>query len=113
MSKLINIEELRKAYVTLYVEIRKYIWPFDTVAHLVDVEMQCYSAFPDIVQLRSSFANLRSDVEHEIDLKDDKELSDAINDFQEIIDSDDSFYNLLSAVREVLSYEDIQEREVQ
>ena len=109
--ELINIEDLRRLYIDLYVQVRKYIWPFDTVAHLVDVEMECYSAFPDMLKLRTAFGKLRSDVEAAVEMSEDKELKDAIDAFQKLIDSDEEFFNLLEAVKEVLSYEDIQKQQ--
>jgi hypothetical protein len=109
--QLIDVEDLRRRYIELYVQVRKYIWPFDTVANLVDVEMECYSAFPDMLALRTAFSKLKSDIEAAVDLSDDKDLKDAIEEFQKLIDRDEDFFNLLEAVKEVMSYEDIQEQQ--
>lgn len=107
--ELVDIAELRRRYIALYTEVRRYIWPFDVVNDLVDIELECYQAFPDQEKLKYVFNKLRRYIESDIDLTEDKDLDSALRSFEELVNDNNLYYNNLRAVREVLSYEDLKE----
>ena len=46
-----NSNEIQNAYVDLYTQMRKYIWPFDVIDILVDLEIESFKSFPDSQKL--------------------------------------------------------------
>lgn len=90
---MLNSIILQNKYQTIYSAISNYLWPIDVVEHIADFEIACYSAFPDMVNVRRTFDILRRDVTDVI--REDSELSDAFDQFNEFIsDSTDTYLPL-------------------
>lgn len=97
-----NSNEIQNAYVNLYIQIRKYIWPFDVIDILVDLEIESFKSFPDVMKLRELLDRLHREIQSTI--SDDKDLETAYSSFKKLIDDDDNtMYKLLEQVREVIS----------
>ena len=97
---MISSNIIQSAYVYLYTQLRKYIWPFDVIDNLVDLEMSVYKAIPTISEIKAAFNRL------EVDIKaaalDDTELAEALNEFEDIIQQDTDTYIKLDQVKEVI-----------
>ena len=97
---MISSNTIQSAYVYLYTQLRKYIWPFDVLDNLVDLEMSVYKAIPTISEIKAAFNRL------EVDIKaaalDDTELAEALNEFEDIIQQDTDTYIKLDQVKEVI-----------
>jgi len=104
---MISLQDLKRNYVKLYSEIKNYIWPFDTVEDLANLEIACFNRFPDIDEIRNLFRKLRSDMFSEIHEYD--ELKEAVENFQEFIDADEQIYSQLTSVTEEFTNESIEE----
>lgn len=86
---------LQSAYNDLYKQLRNYIWDYETVVKIANLEVASYMAFPDINNVRYAFDKLRSDVEHSDIWSDDKELQKAVDRFEDKLDgADQIFYGL-------------------
>ena len=96
-----NSNEIQNAYVNLYTQIRKYIWPFDVIDILVDLEIESFKSFPDVMKLRELLDRLHREIQST--LSDDKDFETAYLSFKKLIDDDNIMYKLLEQVREVIS----------
>lgn len=115
---MISLQDLQRAYIKLYKKLREYIWDVSTVEDLAELEVAVYNRFPNIREVRSYTTKLRSDIRDVINAEksqrniytDDYTLEDAINEFEELINSEDSneIYSPLGKVMEV-SYSEDQE----
>ena len=90
-----NHKELKKAYIKLYSEMMKYIWPVNTVELLAELEISVCNVFPIMSDVRNNFRRLRADVA--ADLRDDEDMKKAFDAFQEKIDNDVTFANITFA----------------
>lgn len=85
----------------MYSQIRNYIWGFNTVEKLANLEIAVYSSFPDISTIQSYFNSLYSDM-RDI-MSEDEELAEAVNKFKNTLDSlEGDFYVKLNKVQEVV-----------
>ena len=88
---MLNSMDLRLAYNEFYASMRNYIWDFQVVCNLADIETAVYMAFPDMgdiyVKLRQIYPMISET------MKDDKELEDSYNDFLELSSTTDELYN--------------------
>lgn len=113
---MLSLQDLQRAYIKLYKKLREYIWNVSTVEDIAELEVAVYNRFPDIHAVRSRTNKLRSDIRDVINTErsqrniyaDDYTLEDAINDFEELINSEDSneIYSPLVKVMEVSYSED-------
>lgn len=93
--------ELQTSYITLYKQMRKYIWDFDTVEALADLEVAVFKKFPASLELHSSLSKLKACIGSLI--AEDEDLRTAIKSFDELVsESDHSMYSKLIQVREVV-----------
>lgn len=104
---MISSAELQRCYIDVYKELRKYIWSFEVVNQLVDVEIETFKAFPDMINLKKLFDLLKSSTESVV--KDDEALNKAMKAFEDKIDVEDTMYYLVEQVKEVVTDEDIEE----
>ena len=113
---MLSLQDLQRAYIKLYKKLREYIWDVSTVEDIAELEVAVYNRFPNIHAIRSHTNKLRSDIRDVINAErsqrniyaDDYTLEDAINDFEELINSEDSneIYSPLVKVMEVSYSED-------
>jgi len=87
-----NHKELKKGYIKIYKQMMKYIWSFQTVEILADLEVSVCNVFPIMSDVRNNFYRLETAVRNE--LKDNEDMKDAFDAFKEIIKSEVSFANI-------------------
>lgn len=97
---MISQHEIQSLYMDLYRCIRKYLWPFNIVVHIADLEIECYKAFPDIELLRDRLKVLSSDVASVS--REDEELNDAFEAFSDALNDVTTVYNKLNKFEEVV-----------
>lgn len=98
MTEMLSLVDIKKYYVKMYSELRNYIWNFNTVSHLADLEIAVYQRFPNAVDIRSRFDALYMCIRDICD--DDEDLATAVNNFKNIINSSDQFYSRIDAPKE-------------
>lgn len=96
-----NSNEIQNAYVDLYTQMRKYIWPFDVIDILVDLEIESFKSFPDVMKLRELLDRLHREIQST--LSEDKDFETSYSSFKKLLDDDNAMYKLLEQVREVIS----------
>lgn len=104
---MITLQDLTRQYVKMYEAVRKYIWPFETVQDLAELEIAIYNRFPDIENVKSKFNKFYQDIR--LECQEDEELDAQIEVLRDIINSEDIVYSLLYKVNEVYDYEDTED----
>lgn len=92
---------LQTLYNKLYVEFRNYVWDFDIVELLSDLEIEIYQAFPNINNVNSKFQELKRQVSFTEAFHDDS-LKDAFINFEDVICDTDGLYVDLKSFKEVV-----------
>lgn len=98
---MISAKKLQNQYNSLYIQIRKYLWPFETVQLLADLEEAIYKKFPDLNQISSILDKLRLRITSEFE--DDEELKSEFDRLHDLVQSDDTVFSKLDQVNEVIS----------
>ena len=96
---MISDIDIQNAYVNLYKLLREYIWSADVIEIIADLETAAYETFPDMESIRKYFKKLKYEL-YDL-LRDDEELKEAVEDFDDTI-KDDVSYSRLEKVQEVL-----------
>lgn len=94
---MISSTQFQLAYNRLYKYIREYIWDFETINALADLEIETYKSFPDLDTLSKCLSTLKRLVNNTEVLLDDEDLNDAFERFQGLLDTKDTLYaNLIT-----------------
>ena len=96
----ISSQDFRNVYEKLYAEIRNYLWSYDTLKDLAQLEQDIYSAFIDRESLERDFYKLKSSIKEVLD--EDELLKKQMDALEELIELEDSqLYARLPGVAEV------------
>ena len=96
--KLTETNQLKTAYNRMYDVLSDYIWDYDIVEALVDVELETYKIFPDIESLRNKLRSLRMLVRQTAD---ESRILDAISTFSDAVDDVEGVYAKIVYPKEV------------
>lgn len=97
---MIDVLALQRAYVELYKALREYIWNFDTVCRIADLEVATYESCPNLEEIRNHLRTLRTST---FDVcREDEDLSKAFDDFEELVNSGTETFFKLYKVDEVV-----------
>lgn len=105
---MLNSSQLKNAYNYLYEQMRKYIWNFDTVKLLAEIEVSCYTAFPNINELKYKCDRLQFAIKPIA--QDDEDLQKSLDELVELLDSD-SIFMKLDSVEEVIPDENFKDEQ--
>ena len=95
MSKeMISSTDFQQAFVRLFSAMRKYVWEFNVIEMLADLEVAIYDAFMNVPNAKQVFEKLQKEVKYKV--TDDEDLDDALAEMAELFDaaSTDSYYRL-------------------
>ena len=92
---------LQSAYNDLYTKLRNYIWDYETVVKIADLEVATYMAFPDIDNIRRAFSKLSVDIKDSDIYSDDEKLQQALDEFDEKLQGADQLFYKLEVPQEV------------
>lgn len=96
---MITQQDLARQYVKLYECVRQYIWPYETVVDLANLEISVYNRFPDKEEVKKNFDQFYRDIE--LECQQDEDLKKQVKAFRELLDSDENIYSKLLVVNEV------------
>lgn len=96
---MITSRILQAAYTDLYVVLSEYIWDFDTVSAIADLEVASYQTFPDIGDIKRKLSKLKQLVQHS-DVWDD-DIDAVFSSYEELLE-DNEVYADLAQFREVV-----------
>lgn len=97
---MISSSIIQREYNRFYKEVRKYIWGFQAVEALADLEISVYQRIPDMFEIQDNLNKFRQ-YSKEVEL-DDEEFVKAADRLQDLLDENEEPYAKLYEVREVL-----------
>ena len=100
---MISNTEVQLLYNDLYVQMRKYIWDFDAVCALADLEEAAYHTCVDMAEVNRALRKLRSTCYAQI--LEDEELKAAFDAFDDIADETETYAKLYQ-VKEVIQHDE-------
>ena len=99
---MVNQAEIKQAYYDIYSALRNYIWPYNIVEGIAELEISAMQTCPNIPQIRGNLYGLKSALLDTIES--DEQLSKAFDNFNNVLSADD-YYVKLNAVNEVVADE--------
>ena len=96
---MISGNDLQRAYIDLYKEMRRYLWSYEAMRTLAMLEVSIYDRFPDIQHVRSYTIILRSIASNITE--DDPDVMSKFDNLFKVIDDSENMYSLLPQVQEV------------
>ena len=100
---MITANKLQSAYNCLYCCMRNYIWEFETVEALADLEIETYQSFPDMKNLDKKLSNLKKRITSTDAYREDDELRQSFDDFESSIHEDTDLYASIKTFKEVVA----------
>lgn len=97
---MISNLDIQNYYVHLYECLRKYIWPFDVVEAIADLEVVCFQACPSLLEVSTRLAQLKS-ATREV-AEGDEDLYTQFEMFESALGEADDVYTVLNQVHEVM-----------
>lgn len=97
---MISSSIIQREYNRFYKEVRKYIWGFQAVEALADLEISVYRRIPDMFEIQDNLNKFRQ-YSKEVEL-DDEEFVKAADRLQDLLDENEESYAKLYEVKEVL-----------
>lgn len=85
---MITAKQLQGSYNKLYEQLRNYIWPYEAVKMIANLEVAIYSTFPIIQDIMTHFNRL-SNFCHTY-IKDDEDLNKSLANLSDIISESSS-----------------------
>lgn len=101
---MVSGNDLQNAYIDLYSQLRRYIWSYQDVRTLANLEIETFKRFSDVDQVKK-YLNLM-EMSARFVTNDDEEVMLAFQDFRDVLDSIDSpdhMYAKLTEVEEALA----------
>lgn len=85
---MISAKQLQSSYNKLYECLRNYIWPYDIVNTIAELEIAVYDTFPNTSAILIHFTHLNNFCK--LYLSDDQDLTEALSDFDDTLKQADS-----------------------
>lgn len=98
---MVSSADIRNAYIQLYSELRRYVWPYETVELIADLEIAAYTAVPDMAELSTALRSLHSECIEEC--REDEELAQAFDSLDKLTSDNPQPYLALNIVKEVIT----------
>ncbi|MBP5433588.1 hypothetical protein [Ruminococcus sp.] len=92
---------IQSAYNELYRNVRNYIWDYNTVEKLAELEAATYMAFPDLDKVRICSAKLKEELVRSDVYDDDEELQSAMEAFDKNLEGADSVFYGVTVPQEI------------
>lgn len=88
MSELMSFNELQNRYIQLYKLLRNYIWEYDIVELIADLEVLTFTAFTDKEELKKALDALERAVRFTDVWKQDEQMQEQFGAFRDALDYD-------------------------
>ena len=98
---MLNVMYIQQAYIDLYTYLRNYIWSYDVVEKIANLEISVYKACPNIADIKHNLYELHSHIYPYFNK--DEELKESYEAFEDMMDECDTTYIKLKSVNEVVS----------
>lgn len=97
---MVTSTQLQNKYIKLYECIRNYIWSYEVIDSLADLEIETFKALPDIMVVKAILDRLH--VQTRNICKEDEDLECAFDEFEEILENDTEVCYTITQVNEVI-----------
>lgn len=92
-----NHKKLKKGYINLYKEMMKYIWSYDTVELLAELEVAVCNIFPIMTDVRTKFQRLENSIRNQI--REDEKMKNAFDEFRALMEEEITYANIAVVVK--------------
>ena len=86
-SEFVTFNEIQTQYIKLYRLLRQYIWEYQVVEHIGELEVQAFTAFADRIELKAALARLIQDIKATDVWAEDEELRQCFDDFNTLLNT--------------------------
>ena len=96
----LSSQDFRNKYEKFYIQLRSFLWPYDVLKQIAEVEIDIYSAFIDLDKIGQDCTKLYSSIKDVC--KEDDAVADAYNAVADLVNTQDPvIYARLPKVNEV------------
>lgn len=74
---------IQNKYISLYKLLRNYLWNFQTVEDIAELEMECFRALPDVDRIKTKLNAVSNAAIYVI--RDDDKLKECLDSFYELL----------------------------
>lgn len=74
---------IQNKYISLYKLLRNYLWNFQTVEDIAELEMECFRALPDVDRIKMKLNAVSNAAIYVI--RDDNKLKECLDSFYELL----------------------------
>lgn len=74
---------IQNKYISLYKLLRNYLWNFQTVEDIAELEMECFRALPDVGRIKIKLNAVSNAAIYVI--RDDDKLKECLDSFYELL----------------------------
>lgn len=74
---------IQNKYISLYKLLRNYLWNFQTVEDIAELEMECFRALPDVDRIKMKLNAVSNAATYVI--RDDDKLKECLDSFYELL----------------------------
>lgn len=74
---------IQNKYISLYKLLRNYLWNFQTVEDIAELEMECFRALPDVDRIKMKLNAVSNAAIYVI--RDDDKLKECLDSFYELL----------------------------
>lgn len=89
-NEFVTFNEIQTEYIKLYKLLRQYIWEYQVVEHIGELEVLAFTAFADRDELKQAIARLIQDIKATDVWSEDEELRDCFDEFIALLDAGDT-----------------------
>lgn len=75
---------IQNKYISLYKLLRNYLWNFQTVEDIAELEMECFRALPDVDRIKMKLNAVSNSAIYVI--RDDDKLKECLDSFYELLE---------------------------
>lgn len=75
---------IQNKYISLYKLLRNYLWNFQTVEDIAELEMECFRALPDVDRIKMKLNAISNAAIYVI--RDDDKLRECLDSFYELLE---------------------------
>lgn len=90
---------IQNKYISLYKLLRNYLWNFQTVEDIAELEMECFRALPDVDRIKMKLNAVSNAAIYVI--RDDDKLKECLDSFYALLE-DPSVYKKILISQEVV-----------
>lgn len=89
---MLSAKQIQNSYIKLYKQLREYIWPYEVVKDIANLEISCFQTFPSLDDIKLNLSKLKQKCLRYLDIDDDQLVLEEFDDMSELLDSEDTLF---------------------